>query len=1055
MKKLLLGLSILISSTIVGQVKIEQMEYKEDSVNIYPLILKRWESQSEAIPFMLDSLPSGRYVYLQEGYRNTRNVIADFYITEGRINGWVTMLNNGRKQIYHYEKGMKNGKAFFYNYKGKLLKEVNYVDGIRTGEVVEYYTVLPESLGERLVVESISYEKVDEETGDWNTFGPYKSYYKNGPIYMTVEHLEGEIANRYRYSRYDYSSSEDEKKKLDPYVSFAMSDWLCKPTTFWNGATGREGKRTGKFFNQYSPSQVKLKNCLGKVKTYYPNGAICLDADVTEDTIIVNKLLYSNGNEIFRINKFKKDSIDLVEIFYLSEKGDTAKWELLEEDSIQPGDIGDGLIAKSYESDYYEEEILKYSFHERFSNRYYAIYPEMEASGIKPYNVNTYDNKKDTSTWFVNEDSTLHEKEFGDYDYHITMNTQGETVLKTKDGRVTFSFLKNKNKVEEESGYGDFMREQICGESDQRYSSGRFNQFFSFPDSMVIKLDGELFTGGIVLKKFKKNKPFVRKVKDNVIYLNSLNKLLRKVHIPIENGVFHGDIVYKGTRRSSKKKTYTRSYVHGDISKKTTYHKKRKHIVFEKYFKDGIEHGIEKSWEQSSHTLYLTRNGLTMSPRWNERVIGKKKIKVFGLDYVEHYKDGKLVGVKKIWDNRDYVWVNRDSIYELKDKEIRFPYHLTDTLGSDGLAKLMHYDEGKLEGWYYALEDNWIDNQTMWVNDTVNGQHISFFGESVDTSQTYFYKDGKRQGRFIDFFVGDEFNVIGEYDKGNPVGIWKYKGKKGQIKAILEIDSVVPKDSYVRHPYWLEDKMFKIELLSKVNLTGNVSYFHANEAKMTSGRMEQGIRVNEWLFYSDDKKLIEKHQYDKQDTTKVDSIAADSIATDTINAIETVGSYQTFNKEQEITSSGRLIGGEFVFDCTSDLNLTIHDRTFDLFIDLKGDTLVKNGEGYIKDVDESEVLRAEGKIENGVKVGKWIYYTPLGNANEVGFYIDGLKDGVWLSGDLKGVHYENPDCYVVNNYEDETREDLDFEFTIYKMGKTILHQKTQTFRDKPVELIED
>ena len=39
----------------------------------------------------------------------------------------------------------------------------------------------------------------------------------------------------------------------------------------------------------------------------------------------------------------------------------------------------------------------------------------------------------------------------------------------------------------------------------------------------------------------------------------------------------------------------------------------------------------------------------------------------------------------------------------------------------------------------------------------------------------------------------------------------------------------------------------------------------------------------------------------------------------------------------------------------------------------------------------------EGKIENGLRTGLWVYYYPTGQKKSEGKFLDGLKDGTWTT----------------------------------------------------------
>jgi antitoxin component YwqK of YwqJK toxin-antitoxin module len=105
-----------------------------------------------------------------------------------------------------------------------------------------------------------------------------------------------------------------------------------------------------------------------------------------------------------------------------------------------------------------------------------------------------------------------------------------------------------------------------------------------------------------------------------------------------------------------------------------------------------------------------------------------------------------------------------------------------------------------------------------------------------------------------------------------------------------------------------------------------------------------------------------------------------------------------------------------------------------------GKQTVTDGTGYIFYKNEGTPV-FEGQLQDSIKVGTWKYYDGNGNLNEFGKYVDGEKDGVWYSGDLKHIHFLE-ECLDANNpnYE-KTKSRLENEVKInviiYKDGQAL------------------
>ena len=63
--------------------------------------------------------------------------------------------------------------------------------------------------------------------------------------------------------------------------------------------------------------------------------------------------------------------------------------------------------------------------------------------------------------------------------------------------------------------------------------------------------------------------------------------------------------------------------------------------------------------------------------------------------------------------------------------------------------------------------------------------------------------------------------------------------------------------------------------------------------------------------------------------------------------VPSTGGFEVYLNGQ-IHQKGKLISSDKFYDCVTDLNLIKHGKSFELFINYNGDTLVKNGNGYVK-----------------------------------------------------------------------------------------------------------
>ena len=175
----------------------------------------------------------------------------------------------------------------------------------------------------------------------------------------------------------------------------------------------------------------------------------------------------------------------------------------------------------------------------------------------------------------------------------------------------------------------------------------------------------------------------------------------------------------------------------------------------------------------------------------------------------------------------------------------------------------------------------------------------------------------------------------------------------------------------------------------------------------------------------------------------MDSLNIDS------NKIYTAGTFVEVNKKGDSLVKGELLSGIDLYDCSTDLNIRNYDKTYNLFLSNKGDTIVKDGAGYLKRYNQFSTLIAEGNVKNGLKSGAWKLYDQNGNLNEFGIFVNGKKNGVWLKGDLRAIHYENLDCTIKKDIDKDgegVMETISINQTFYKNGLVINSESVKTYR---------
>ena len=112
--------------------------------------------------------------------------------------------------------------------------------------------------------------------------------------------------------------------------------------------------------------------------------------------------------------------------------------------------------------------------------------------------------------------------------------------------------------------------------------------------------------------------------------------------------------------------------------------------------------------------------------------------------------------------------------------------------------------------------------------------------------------------------------------------------------------------------------------------------------------------------------------------------------------------------------------------------------------------ILKDGNGFVTELQASGHKLKEGQIVNNKKQGIWIYYNNYGQAEGIGMYENGLKVGRWLYGDLSGLNLSDKVCFMNNDeYLDWINTyggNLDLTESFYTKGKLLNSNSVDTIK---------
>lgn len=1005
--------SFFISSylSLSSQIKLERFSAgAQDSAYVFPIISfpslgVKANNHDWMLPPTLDSLPSGIYVVFDQAHSKFRTVTGSFPITEGKINGVFHFEPAfGEEYFTEVKNGKKNGVSEYYRY-GKLKSRATFRNDTLDGAYVEYYSARGEYYNYCKRI------KISKSYKSGRPTGAYVEYYPNGQIKDYVPNWT--LKNNYNkvnglgffeqiiLRNYDYVLNAPFRVDNSSYEEYRFMKYDSDPISM-SRICDIHNAISHDFFNKsvsYHPNL--FTDPVGEVKSYYEDGSILYEGSGSGKRFRIKKLLYKNGRSFFRMKSLKKDTFDLVELQFFDPDGRILSQELYLNPSStslnwRPTRIEHKIIADSLGQKYRLTRDLKF----------YEVFPS-ESDGLDVLLLEG-----------VSDDGVL--KAFKQYykKYRATKmklhSSNTNTVMKMEEGRdssysiviedtvvsAKFIFRNNYNTYGYVPGLNDiiFPREPASCEGVFELGS-YFSILFSevlpikeFRDkSFELIVDGVPFTGVAVIESHSKTgKEKKLKLKKGKLKLKYYSMRAGPTfNLKFRNGLLDGICTIEHWEKMAIVK-----FSNGVISERIV--KDGELTMKHEEYENGKLEGCVSTWE---FKRYYCSSGF-FSP-----------FTVYSLKSEESYRNGELNGESKFYEMESYCRQHEDSLKSLGEDLVVFQLKSDANLSRNFLQEVSDWKDGELEGKSQLFSGGERYQEKFFLKGLHDGPSISFF-ENGDTSMLVTFKDGLPEGGFYAKHFPDSVSVNGSYKDGFPSGVWDFFSQKNNTKTVsLKVDSFkgryidgwminVPMRykramTYDRELNVIPRDFENLNLLGK--LSASMKTYYPNGNVRSSGYLSKGEPHGEWLFYTESAQLVE-----------VIVFQPNMIFED----IPVLGTYISYGDQGKMLQSGAILLSSNRFDCNLDLSVQEFEKTYSLFINNQGDTLVEGGNGYLVEKNRSGVVIREGRIENTLKVGEWKEYDENGNLSGVGEYKKGRKNGEWLEGELKGIPYKNKDCYV-------------------------------------------
>ncbi|MGV3630101.1 MAG: hypothetical protein ACO1O6_02795 [Bacteroidota bacterium] len=228
--------------------------------------------------------------------------------------------------------------------------------------------------------------------------------------------------------------------------------------------------------------------------------------------------------------------------------------------------------------------------------------------------------------------------------------------------------------------------------------------------------------------------------------------------------------------------------------------------------------------------------------------------------------------------------------------------------------------------------------------------------------------------------------------------------------------------------YSLEEPYYgRPSLIDKTGIKYHVTKYFPDQVISRDGPIDNGKKVGCWYY----------NNYDGVKLYEVDYF-------DTILKINDSIKFKSKGIRTDYDSLGNALFTSYLIEKIEnyDCSHTDHYEVRQFMTIWQKDASLNRFDGYVKNYYDDGTLQSEGLMQGGLPTGVWKYYTPNGQLNQVGEYVQGKRNGRWLRGDLSKTNYLGDICLNPNLPDLEKRLEyqenlLDINIRYFRLGKVI------------------
>lgn len=409
---------------------------------------------------------------------------------------------------------------------------------------------------------------------------------------------------------------------------------------------------------------------------------------------------------------------------------------------------------------------------------------------------------------------------------------------------------------------------------------------------------------------------------------------------------------------------------------------------------------------------------------------------------IEHYSHGKQHG-EEVTFNWYGEELNRSNYVDgfLDGKSVQ----------RNKLAhSIMNYSNGRLDGYYQTYltipnRDSVLLFDLNFQDDLLQGESKSYHINGQLAKRGFFLDGAPIEDYEAYDTLGFKYHYV-KFKYSFPIEekIWEENELSVRYQFNWE-DSISFQPSDITTSQSLESTLYQLglgqnqlsqpyygrpSLVNKLGVTYRLTKYFPNDTISREGEMVGEQKSGCWKHFSYDGNLLYEVEYHDSIIELNDSII-----------FKSKGILSDFDINGNLLHTSFIIEKFSKYDCAH----SDHYEVRQLYTIWEAIDTLNRMNGYTQNFYDNGTLQSEGKMKDGLPEGIWKLYDPFGKLNHYGLYVQGKRDGRWLSGDLSKTKYLGDICLNPNlpdlAEEIKYRENLlDITITNYHLGKSLNKQ---------------